>query len=139
MKINTKFGINDTVYLIRKDNEQKWVKCPACSGSGRIMLLDKKDRICPECYGNGGKTISLDLKWLVVGSLTIGKVSASIENIESDGDFSNIGSYKEGADKYKYQYMAYETGIGSGSCYYEDHLFLDEEEAQTECDIRNEG
>lgn len=137
MKIETKFSINDTVWHIWKERKQEWESCPACSGSGQITLADEKNRLCPECYGRCGKTVHLELEWVVTGSLTIGQVQVTIKNIESDGDFSNIGSHKEGADEYKCQYMAYETGIGSGTCHYEELLFATEAEAQEECDVRN--
>jgi hypothetical protein len=139
MDIKTQFGINDKVWLINKEAKKEWEKCEACCGSGLVTLADNKERPCPECYTKGGKTVWLDQEWTVARELTIGQVQATITNIESDGDFCNMGDHKEGGDVYKCQYMAYETGVGSGTCYHEESLFASEQEAQTECDLRNIG
>ena len=133
MEINTKYGINDVVYLIRKEREQVWEICSTCKGTGRVVIGDTKPRMCPDCYGRCGNYEYKDVKWLVKATLTIGQVTAEVRNIHTDGMFDNMGEYKEGSTTYKNQYMAYETGIGSGSVYNENELFPTKEAAQEEC------
>jgi RecJ-like exonuclease len=137
MKINTKFDINQSVWKIGRDQEQKRTKCQACGGKGRYVLLDNKSRSCPECYGNGFKSEFLPMKWRVTVLLHIGRVNAKITNIVPDDIFDNVGHYEDGKTLEEYEYMCYETGIGSGSIHNEETLFDIKEEAETECDKRN--
>jgi hypothetical protein len=137
MKVETKLSINDKAFPIRNEQVKEFVKCAACVGTGRIKLADQKERICPECYGRLGKHIYKETKWQVYSPLTIGQVNFTITNIQSDGDFDNIGGYKEGNDEVEERYMAYETGVGSGICHKGNDLFLSEQEAIAECEKRN--
>lgn len=137
MIINTKYDLNQEVWKIRRDMEIKFITCAACGGSGRITLLDAKDRICPECYGRKGVNKNIAMKWMVVGIHTIGQVRATTTNIESDGMLDNVGSYKEGKTEEKVEYMCYESGIGSGTIHNEDTLFKTKADALCECDKRN--
>lgn len=139
MEIKTKFGINDVVFLIRNQTEQYREPCAACSSRGFIVLDDKKERRCPECYGNGEFARHRPTKWRVIQTLTIGKITAEAVNIRKMGDFDNYGEYEEGSTEFETKYMAYESGIGSGSVYDEENLFRTEEEAQSNCDERNKG
>lgn len=137
MELKTKYSINDTVYLIRKDRKQVVENCPACVGTGSVQLADKIIRTCPECYGRCTKTTYLELEWQVKNTLTIGKVTASITNFEKTGYFDNYGEHKEGANEQDNQYMAYETGIGSGAVYYEHDIYPTMAAAMLECETRN--
>ena len=139
MEIISKFSINDTVFAIKNEREKEWIACAACSGTGQVELNDKKPRQCPECYRRKGDYIYKDTKWTICGTLTIGQIAVEIRNIESDGDFDNISHFKDGNTKIKEQYMAYETGVGSGTLHRGSELFATEAEAQKECDIRNDG
>ena len=138
MIIETTFDINDKVYSISQERRKEWVVCPACAGEGRVMLKDNQYRLCPECYGNKGKYIYLEMAWQVLKTLTIGHVRAEISNITPD-EFNNMGHFEEGKTVQRNEYMAYETGIGSGTLWEEDILFRSLEEAQKECDRRNKG
>lgn len=137
MNIESKFGLNDTVYVIGFDHKQEWVVCSACAGSGKISLKDGRERSCPECYGRLGNNVYLEQEWQVKNTLTIGEVRVSIKNIKSDGDFDNVGHFEEGCTEKKVQYMAYETGIGCGTLWSEENLFNTREEAKLECKKRN--
>jgi hypothetical protein len=137
MRIETKFSLNDTVWAIHLGRRKEWVKCAACDGLGKITLKDNKSRSCPDCYGRCGQDKYFDEEWRVECQLTLGKVQAEISNLVAEGTFANIGHYEEGKDVIQISYMAYETGVGSGSIWYEELLFATEEEAQKECDARN--
>lgn len=123
MIIETKYSLNDNVYYISNNYEEKWISCSACGGSGIVILLDNEEHKCPECYGSGGKTKWLPKKWAIEDSGTIGLIRAEVTK----------------GEKQKYQYMLNETGIGSGRLHYEDRLFISKEEAQKECDLRNDN
>ena len=138
MIINSKYDLNQEVWKIRREMAQEFITCSACGGSGEITLLDDIKRNCPECYGRKGENRSIAMEWMVVGVYTVGQVHATITNITSDGIFDNVGSYKDGETEEKYEYMCYETGIGSGTVHNEDSLFKTKEDAIIECDKRNE-
>ena len=139
MDIKTKYSLNDTVYLIRNSPIVHYEKCTACSGDGDITLNDGRSRLCPECYGKKKFQRNGANRWQIVGSLRIGQVRAEITNIQPDGMFDNVGGYSEGCTAAEFQYMAYETGRGSGSIYYERDLLPTHEEAGIECEKRNEA
>ena len=138
MDIKTKYSLNDTVYLIRNKPLVHFEKCGACSGDGVVVLNDEKTRTCPECYGRKGFSRNGPDKWQIEGSLRIGQVRAKITNIKSDGMFDNVGDYSEGCTESEIEYMAYETGVGSGTIHDESNLFPTYEEAESECANRNE-
>ena len=137
MNLKTKYDLNQIVWFIMQKNKTEFVECKACEGTGIVILKDDNPRACPECFGRKGNTILLDLEWFVERSLTIGEIQTTITNLEKTGDFDNFGIYKEGENKQENKYMCYETGIGSGSLYYEKDLFPSIKEAQKECDKRN--
>jgi hypothetical protein len=127
MKIETKFNLGQLVYPIAQRPGEKFVKCETCLGIGEIIInATGKERICPDCYGRRGSTEYQALEWNVCNEYAshIGKV-----NIELYDD-----EYK---DKNRYAYMISATGIGSGTIWYEENLFASREEAQAECDLRN--
>ncbi len=117
--ITTKFSIGDTVYHAWTTTERKRHPCPDCLGArvwpakspaGREYQFD-----CPRCSTSyvSDRDLSLDYSVFApsVNSLTIGQVRA-----------------QAGSDE-QTQYMCRETGIGSGTLYYEKDLFATEAEA----------
>lgn len=125
MRLESKYNFGDEVYWIHHHTKEIKQTCEYCEGKGDITYKDKKIQ-CPECYGRG--TIS---KWtqpiwqLSRDLLTIGQIQITAQK------------KLERAAKQEIYYMAYSTGIGGGSLYHEKDLFLSEEEAQAECDLRN--
>jgi hypothetical protein len=117
--ITTKFSIGDTVYHSHLGTERKRHPCPDCLGArtweakspaGRTYQFD-----CPRCASSYVSDRDLSIDYSVfspsVRRLTIGQVRAYT-----------------GCEE-KNQYMCLETGIGSGSLYYEPDLFATEAEA----------
>ena len=68
--------------------------------------------------------------------LTVGRVS--VEVTKSKGEPGAIGDNFKPQTKYKESYMCEETGIDSGYIYRGEDLFLIKEDAQAECDERND-
>jgi ssDNA-binding Zn-finger/Zn-ribbon topoisomerase 1 len=139
MIIESKFNFGDKVYPIQLMTEQIWIPCNACSGLGLITLKNNEEYHCPVCGGNKGKSEWQNKKWMLIDNfpeevkkryqkrgewlyipLTIGKIDTECYPKEI-----------------KISYMCKETGIGSGTNWYETELFISREEAQAECDKRN--
>jgi len=138
MKIYTKYSCGNKVFKIQQEMEEIFKTCGCCGGKKRITGRDDKERMCPECCGNGGKTEYGVKKWFVRGNLTVGQVrfeyTEKSKGYDPDSIFNNYGPRDE---KYEEIYMCYETGIGSGSLHYADTLFPTEEIAYAECKKRN--
>lgn len=115
----TKYSIGDKVFYAGTNTEQKLHPCPDCLGSRVWEALspagDKFKLPCPRCAASYMSNDGLSLKYTAhigyVKSLTIGSIQTDTERNEI-------------------HYMAYETGIGSGSVHRESSLFATEEEAQ---------
>lgn len=138
MKFESKYNLNQRVWSIGRRPDNKTVKCEACNGIGKITLLNNKETHCPECYGRCTNTIYGVTKWFVSDeSYKIGQCRAEITSFKKTGCFDNIGEYNPEKMEKLYQYMCYETGIGSGSIHDEDTIYPTKEEAQAECDKRN--
>ena len=138
MKLTTKFDHNDVVYSIYHNRPQHFVLCSFCGGEGRIVGADGSETNCPMCYGHKGEQVYDEHpKWMVrPEGLTVGHVRVEITfKHKASSMFSNYGSQKY---EYEERYMMYETGIGSGTLHNADNLFASVEEAQAECDRRND-
>jgi hypothetical protein len=125
--ITTKFSIGDAVYHAGTTTEQKRHPCPDCLGkrkwdakapSGREYQFD-----CPRCAAGyrSERDISLEYSAFVprVQRLTIGQVQA-----------------RDGGDNPRNEYMCHETGVGSGSVYYEHDLHATEAEAMAAAEAK---
>lgn len=129
--IETKYGIGDVVWAAGTKTEQRQHDCPDCLGSRKWEARSPAGGVfaveCPRCNATYQSNRALSLKYVLlvpsVQKLTIGQVRAYAG---PDG---------------KTAYMAHETGVGSGSLWYEDQLFPTEEEAiaasQAEADAHN--
>lgn len=128
--MKTRFNIGDIVIKIARYNVKTWVPCGFCQSSGNIQGGDGTYRDCPECYNKRGKyTYAPEAAWHLCDHnpvLTIGAITVKIEprkQIET--------------------YMAKETGViiegkaGCASNHPGKDLFANNDEAKTECSIRN--
>lgn len=121
MNLNPKFSIGDKVFFVSTTTTTGRHDCPDCGGSkvweakspaGQTIEMD-----CPRCtrrhYDAG---LSLDYTKSVpwVRELTIGSVRIDT------------------AAEKPISYMCQETGVGSGSVYYEESLFSDRDYADAE-------
>lgn len=125
--ITTKFSIGDTVYHASTKSENKQHPCPDCLGARKWQVKSPAGReysiSCPRCASTymSDRDISLDYSVFApsVRRLTIGQVRA-----------------QAGGDDTKNEYMCRETGVGSGTLYYERDLFATEAEALEAADIK---
>ena len=132
MRLMATYDLGNKVWLIRQTKPKIWTPCTFCGGSKEYIDYYVKDgtkvigkdgtaQRCPQCNGHGGINIYLEKGWHVQGELTVGQVTMM----------------KSGSEQEE-RYMCHETGIGSGSFYYVKDLYPTQEEAQSECDKRNE-
>lgn len=119
MIIETKYNIGDCVYHVMYTQKQIKKPCPSCNSKGRINLKKQKFN-CPDCYGRGTKESYSKRQWMFDVPLTIGSIR--YDSARSDETTT---------------YMCNETGVGSGSIYHEEDLFLTKEEAEVECAKRS--
>lgn len=129
MEIITKFNLNQKVYPICNYQKEVVTTCPTCDGIGEVTIADK-EYICPECYGSGTKTFVEPQKWQVINEYIgkIGKVAVELY----------VERYQKRNYEDQIRYMLKSTGVGSGTLWNEDDLFATIEEAQAECERRNE-
>jgi hypothetical protein len=122
--LTTKFSMGETVFHAWTTTTRKRHPCPDCLDQRKWKATSPAGReyemACPRCGSDymSDRDLSLDYSQFVgtVTVLTIGQIRAAI-----------------GGDE-KTQYMCVETGIGSGSLYYEDSLFPTQEAAQVAAD-----
>lgn len=129
MKITTKFNLGDAVIPIQQGGCSIFIPCKTCNGTGRVTITESDENLlCPKCYGHKGKTEWQRQKWGIPYRMgIIGKIEVVLyaeEHHESHDDRTT--------------YMISTTGVGSGTLWLEDQLFKSKEEAQKECDKRNE-
>ena len=127
MKINTKYNFGDFVYPIRMGGYEKFINCELCDGIGKLTIENKKTITCPDCYGRCGNKEYIHDKYYV-----------------SHDSFGAVGSIRTELYDNKYTdkkseitYMLDSTGVGSGTLWKEGELFKTSDEAQAECDKRN--
>lgn len=116
--IQPKFNIGDKVYFSSADQRGNIIQCPDCLGSTEWKVTTPEGKefqtncgTCSQGYHSTG-TVK---EWCCTPSarcLTIGSIR--IDTADTNKPIS---------------YMCIETGVGSGSVYYEDKLFLTEKDA----------
>lgn len=128
MDIHTKFGLDDVVFYITDTDFYEDIDCEACNKIGKITFSNiPGDFICPVCKGQSKHPQYRGRHWLVVGKGIIGKVSYNLI----------IASLAD-KEPEEITYMLHQTGVGFGTIWDERNLFRTKEEAQAECDRRNE-
>jgi len=120
--IETKYAKGDVVYGATTVREQRRAKCPDCLETRKWIAKSPAgvdyELGCPRCSTGYLSDPNLSLTYLEeVGSVT----KLTIGLVRFDGECA--------------EYMAHETGIGSGSLWREDQLFNTEEEAKTYGDM----
>ena len=118
--IEHKVEIGDTVYLARPTRAPITVECPDCRGTREwtVSAPGREDWVvgCQTCYRHG-------YPWGSRGTVEYAGFSSHVEEL-------TIGSVRlNTADDRPVSYMCTETGVGSGSVYYETDLFATHEDA----------
>lgn len=113
MKLETKFNLNDVVYVIEK-RKYIYKDCNICENTGKITYKNQ-EYLCPECHGERKR---IDKVYWQVEEFTINGILVSIKS-------NNLISilYKNNEYDSKYEYNIYKT----------------KEEAQKQCDRLNQG
>ena len=118
--LTSKYSVGDRVYLAGTITKAFMRECPDCQGSKQWDAISPAGKqyqfACPRCSASYQSERDLDLKYTqFIGSvepLTIGSIRVDTN------------------DERPISYMCIETGVGSGSIYYEPDLFPTEEEAR---------
>lgn len=139
MNIETKFDLGDTVYLIRFHAVRTPKPCPDCDGAGKLTLQDGRQLSCRPCHTRGTLGfVDQKPEWFVDGQIMLGRVRVEIVREtapnERESEFDNFGPQKASRVE---EYMAYETGIGTGNNWSAEDLFAAREDAAVECEQRN--
>lgn len=129
--INTKYDNGDVVWFATTITSSRQHPCPDCLGEGKWKAVSpagtEYEPPCPRCTDDiymSNRTLSLKYMWHepTTKRLTIGLVRANSDVWESATP--------------KHEYMAHETGIGSGSIYKEADLYPTEEAALTAAEAK---
>ena len=121
MEIKTKFNIGDTVYPIFESMEHVFKTCETCGG-GSMVQINNTDRFinCPDC-DSGGVGVWVNGGWVVRDN------PCAIRGIET----------RHYSEKDSVVCVLDSITISVGYHFVEQDLFSTEEEAQKECELRN--
>jgi len=136
MKIETKFSIGDKVYRLFKDHVQTVIACTVCNDSKQVEIKGTMFK-CPNCERG---TNSWKLRWFVhTEPTTVGQVSvqAMLKTLHSSNYFDESEIQGDEGTSIE-QYMLSATGIGSGTLWNHNDIFLTLKEAQDEAGRRND-
>lgn len=124
--IETKFAVGDRVYHASTHLTTKQHPCPDCKGAQKWKAISPAGAEyqfpCPRCCASFQSNSDLSLRYQAfapaVSTLTIGSIRVDT------------------ADERGHSYMCVETGVGSGSVYYEKDMFSTREEAMTAAQLK---
>ena len=117
MIVDTAHNLGDIAWCLRTSKVARKAPCRACDDTGRIDVpqTERGWVRCPDCggYTRQGEVVAEVDAYEVEGPLTIGMVRVSV---------TAAGEQDE-------CYMAFETGVGSGTVYPVERLFPSREAA----------
>jgi len=105
-------------FTVLQSYQKKPIPCHVCEGIGVLKTISGTDVKCRSCYGKGNITVGFYIHKVYDYKIEIDGIRKEHLNIYYTCDF----------DDYDY---------ASTTWYREDDLFLTKEEAQAECDERN--
>jgi|GEM_PF-6279747 len=114
-----RFHIGQPCWHITSRRIPVYKECGSCE-KGKIPLKDGTGIDCPHCKGKSLLSDSHGFKWEVSRMMLVGQLRLEYS-----------------AEKIEEQYMCRETGVGSGSVYYQQRLFDTQLKAIEECVKRN--
>lgn len=128
MDIKTKFDFGQRVWGILKGTEEYRETCKLCKGNGRINITPERTISCPDCYGHGFNTKWKEKAWFIPSDdyycFVIQKIAVELYNPNNKSASKNRS-------------WIYYMAASSGTMFDENNLFSSIEEAQLECDKRN--
>jgi len=135
-----KFKMNDEVWFIYSTvNLRSNICCPCCDGRGTVRSgITKCRTMCPVCSGKANVT-SYEKKWQVADSHRTAKISSISKKIFEDetGEEMSILYDTSYFETYRYGFSDESDWVGIGKGLKEDEIFRTLEEAQLECNKRN--
>lgn len=141
--LETRFGLGHKVWYVSSSVEDIELPCRFCRGRGRLTVDGSAEQTavvqCPKCSTKAMVRLGTWPVWRVDGPLTIGMIELRVfqrEGLDNGerGENRNPGAGIRREDEERY--MAWSTGVGSGSVYKVWDLFADPDEAQAEADER---
>ena len=121
-----KFELGQKVYAVSSVSDTRRVhkECDVCNSTGLVKVVGREENfMCPACEGKY-KTEHYGFKYVISYSrATIGKI-----------DMQVYASKYKNRYKSEVKYMLEETGVGSGTLWYENRLFGTKEEANEFCE-----
>jgi hypothetical protein len=127
MILTSKYDLNQHVVGILSLSTNQKVDCLTCQQTGKVTIKSETF-ICPKCEGKCLYDKYIGERWVVVEESIIGLIRISVRTPEYMNVIQNL----------EVEYMLKDTGIGTGTIWHEDMLWPTREEAQAECDRRNE-
>jgi hypothetical protein len=129
MKLECKYELGQLLYAITSTTYYVWEPCVICDGEGYIYNPKEVKFLCPKCCGNKGSNKYGDRRYVQSHSGYVGKIAVEL----LDRPYVEDTSYRSTM----VTYMLDTSGVISGTLWGEDNLFATSDDAQKECDKRN--
>lgn len=115
------YHIGQKVYVAKHRTTIEKLTCPDCLGKGEWITLNPAGKdvtvqcnTCTRGFAPNGTIPGKAIPWSLVAHYTVGSVR--IDTAAKEGELVS--------------YMMEETGVGTGSVYYEDRIFLSPDNAE---------
>lgn len=127
MLLKSRYDIGQSVWVAQQQYEPVRNACKLCHGKGMVQIVgSEKLAVCPECKGRGYFDGGAIYRWVLGIHSVVGQINIKAVKTPKKGIITTV------------EYMLRDSGIGSGSIWKEDQLFLTKEEAEAYCDKMNE-
>lgn len=129
MKYQSKFDLDQRVFIIRCQNVTNEIECKICNNTGKVTI-GIESFTCPKCLGRATHEEYFGVRWYVGDCGKIGKITVA----QILPRYCYNPKIESGP---KYNYMLDVTGVGSGTIHDESVLFASKDDAKQECIRRN--
>ena len=130
MELKTKFNLSEKVVGISHYMKEIFIRCSTCDGIGRIIIKDKNFK-CSDCYGEGVQKEYKTKEWNIANDNE--EILSGYDNIiKIDIDITREET------KIRYILGRKYSKSYSGTLWDENDLSKTTEEAEAECERRNE-
>ena len=137
MSLTSKFALGQRVWPIHRGMDYLRDECHVCKDADTVTLADGRVIDCPKRYAHGHREViqrwwPWSLRLDAVGSIgQIRTVETAPECVHGSAED------RRREERERVSYMIVETGVGSGSIYYEPEVFPSEAEAEAACALLN--
>jgi hypothetical protein len=146
--LTTKFSLGDQVWTIHSSHEEIKLPCRFCRGQGWLPVEGANEAQrsvkCPECGGSALIRLGSWPEWRAEPDpLTIGQIQLRVYDragVDNGQRADNLNPARVAAlhEDDEEGYMAWSTGVGSGTVHHAEDLFASKEEAVEEAERRTE-